>query len=186
MIYPYKNVLTSKECQELINFSLPRLKDLVVMTEDGQKPTSKRTGQGVFIQDSIQPIIKAREIVSKLTNLPVENQELPNVVNYKKGNSYKPHYDFFTEDKFFQNYLQNGGQRKYSCIFYLNDNFKEGGTFFPEYNILVKPKLGNLIIWSNLGSNGKPNLNSLHTGLPVKEGEKWILVIWVRQFRIIN
>ena len=35
----------------------------------------------------------------------------------------------------------------YSSVFYINDNYTGGELFFPEYDIIIKPKAGNFITW---------------------------------------
>ena len=35
--------------------------------------------------------------------------------------------------------------------------------------------------FDNLDAHGRMNENSLHTGLPVKLGHKWICTLWMRQ-----
>jgi prolyl 4-hydroxylase len=49
---------------------------------------------------------------------------------------------------------------------------------------VVTPEMGKLVVWKNLNDDMSINLNSLHAGLPVTEGEKWICIIWVRERKI--
>jgi prolyl 4-hydroxylase len=49
---------------------------------------------------------------------------------------------------------------------------------------MVKPEMGKLLVWKNLNDDLSINLNSLHAGLPVTLGEKWICIIWVRERKI--
>lgn len=80
--------------------------------------------------------------------------------------------------------MARGGDRMFSVMFYLNDDFEEGGTLFVTPNIEVRPKTGRCVIWKNyLG--GKPNAQSMHAGLPVKEGIKYIGVKWVRENKFV-
>jgi prolyl 4-hydroxylase len=69
----------------------------------------------------------------------------------------------------------------YSCLFYLNDDFDGGETDFPKVNYRVDPQIGKLVIWKNLNDDLSVNYNSLHAGLPVISGEKWICIVWVRE-----
>jgi prolyl 4-hydroxylase len=41
--------------------------------------------------------------------------------------------------------------------------------------------VGKLVIWKNLNDDLSLNYNSLHAGLPVIRGEKWICIVWVRE-----
>ena len=66
-------------------------------------------------------------------------------------------------------------------MIYLNDDFEGGETHFPSLNLVVKPKKGKLVIWDNVNEDGSLDFNSLHAGLPVKKGFKYIAVIWIRE-----
>ena len=186
MIYPYPNVLSSLECDKIIQYATPLLKDLTVLNPKGEVVSKSRTGKGAFISDPNNEVFsKVKNLASRFTNLPVENQEPLQVLRYQEGEKYNIHHDFYDpNDKSHQVYLKNGGNRRFSCLFYLNDDFEEGGTFFPHTNILVIPKKGNLVIWNNTNSKGIPNIISSHTAMPVKRGIKWALIIWVRQYKI--
>ena len=125
-------------------------------------------------------------ITQVLTELPTENQEDICVVKYLEGEEYKKHCDFMvgndTEEGKFE--LARGGDRVFTVMFYLNDNFEDGGTLFLQPNIEVRPKTGRCVIWKNY-LNGEPNHKSMHAGLPVKNGIKHIGVKWIRQNKFI-
>lgn len=180
MIHPYLNVLSNNECQEIMYNSLPHLTPLIVETEEGPKvDKTTRVGDGLFLTQTPSPPIiqKIKEIVSTITNLPVSHQEMPNIVKYKVGGKYEPHHDFMS-------YLSGQrceNDRKYTCMIYLNDAMEGGDTYFPNYKLKISPTKGTLVAWENLYPDGTPNPDSLHAGLPVTKGEKWILVIWVRE-----
>ena len=74
--------------------------------------------------------------------MPIRNAEQYQLVYYKRGTEYKPHFDSFdfeTEDG--KKNWEPGGQRMITVIAYLND-VKEGGeTGFPELGINVPPCL---------------------------------------------
>jgi len=179
MVYPFLNILTPLECSEIINNTLTTLQSLHVSEGEGSIYSPDRIAEGAFIYSTPPLIMKIKNIVSKVTNLPIENQEAPNVVRYKKGGLYKPHHDYF-DPKEYPN-ISKIGNRKYSCLFYLNNSFEGGETYFPYYEVKIGPTVGTLLRWENLYPNGDINPHSLHSGLPVIKGEKWILVIWVNE-----
>lgn len=181
MIYPYTQILNSFECGEIITQGSPILSPLSVGGEKTQEFSKMRTGEGAFLTNPSPILNKVKNLISSLTQLPIENQEPPHLIKYEIGGEYKPHYDYYEDNwELHKKELQRGGNRKFSCLFYLNDNFKGGETYFPYNKITITPSIGNLVIWSNL-SNGKPNLNSYHAGLPITEGTKWALIVWVRE-----
>ncbi len=65
-------------------------------------------------------------------------------------------------------------------IVYLNDGYRGGETIFPKLNIKVVPKAGDALLFDNV-VDGKVDQRSLHAGLPVEVGTKWIATRWIRR-----
>lgn len=182
-----ENVLTKQECEILIEHSKNQLKKLTTVGSNN----NYRVGDGTWIFspvicENVDINLKIKKLVFEQTSLPIENQEAIHVVNYKIGGEYKEHHDFFhatSED--FNNHVSRGGQRSYSLLFYLNDDFDGGETKFVKDNLIIKPKQGKLLMWTNLNEDGSLDYDSKHAGLPVLSGEKWIAIVWVRQNKFI-
>ena len=141
-----------------------------------------RVAQNCFFNETTFPeILPIREQISKITNLPLENQELFNLIRYDKDGKYDHHYDSCNPP------LTNESPRVYSFIFYLNDDFKGGGTHFPTLDgRTIAPKKGKMVYWKNVDNQQNFDYDSLHAGLPVEDGVKWILTMWVRDDNINN
>lgn len=181
MIQEIEDQLTQEDCQGIIDSVKDKMKVAGVL---GSTENNYRIAEQAWIHENNPLTLKIKNIVLHKTNLPVENQEAIHIVRYGVGGQYKPHHDFFHPNtSYYENATKNGGQRKYSCLFYLNDNFKGGETEFPKQDLMVKPKTGKLLMWDNLKKDGSPNHDTLHAGLPVTEGEKWICIVWVREDR---
>ena len=179
MIQEFKNILSGDECNVLINLSKDKLSKASTL---GKQIEDYRTAQTTWIYDVNDLTNKIKELIFEKTNLPIENQEQIHIVKYNIGGEYKEHHDFFHPNTdYFESQIQRGGQRIYSCLFYLNDDFTGGETHFPKINQKIKPELGKLVIWKNLNDDLTINPNSLHAGLPVIKGEKWICIVWVRE-----
>jgi hypothetical protein len=180
MIKIIDNLLTETECSELIEISIKN--GLVKATTLGENIQSYRTADNTWIWESNELTTKIEKIVEKESGLPIENQEKIHIVKYNIGGEYKPHHDFFHPDTdYYKNTMGNSGQRVFSFLFYLNDNFTGGETDFPTKKIQITPKLGRLLIWRNLNEDGSLDYESFHAGLPVEMGEKYIAIVWVRE-----
>jgi prolyl 4-hydroxylase len=179
MINEYLNILNNDECETLIQLGKDKLIDATTL---GVVTKNYRTAQNTWLFEKNELTNKIKKIVSEKTNLPIENQEQIHIVKYNIGGEYKEHHDFFHPNTdYYDSQIQRGGQRIYSCLFYLNDNFEGGETHFPKVEYEVTPKKGKLLVWKNLKDDMSINDNSLHAGLPVIEGEKWIAIIWIRE-----
>lgn len=174
--------LTSNDCDKIIRMAKKDLKDLTVVSggvEDNLDLKS-RTGEGCWLYDGKNKFIKKLKTITKeLTGLPIENQEAPNVIHYEKGGFYDNHMDWFHDISTIDS--KNAGQRLYTVMFYLNDEYTGGETNFPTLNKKIKGGKGQVVIWKNTDDNGNGLEEVLHAGLPVKSGEKWICTIWVRE-----
>ncbi|QTF19488.1 2OG-Fe(II) oxygenase superfamily protein (fragment) [Xanthomonas citri pv. fuscans] len=45
----------------------------------------------------------------------------------------------------------------------------------------MRPRHGTLVCFDNLHAEGRPDADSLHAGLPVPAGSKWLGTLWFRQ-----
>jgi len=114
-----------------------------------------------------------------------------------RGQEYVEHWDAFAEPEEFddangdrrqiQTVFSNGGNRAWTALVYLNDQFSGGETAFPELDLEITPKTGRLLLFSNLhteprsGPVGTLHELSLHAGLPVLDGEKFAFNLWFRE-----
>jgi prolyl 4-hydroxylase len=179
LIQEFDNQLTKEECEELIKMTEGKMHDADVL---GAKNNNYRTAKNTWINENNSLTLKIKSIVLQKTKLDFDNQELIHVVKYDVGGEYKAHHDFFHPGTdYYETATKAGGQRIYSCLFYLNDDFKGGETYFPQLKQTIQPKQGKLVIWKNAELDGTLNHNTLHAGLPVIEGNKWVCIIWVRE-----
>lgn len=67
----------------------------------------------------------------------------------------------------------------YSSLFYLNDDYEGGELCFPEYDLIIKPKVGDLITFPT-------NSMYIHTVNEIKSGTRYnILLKWFRKTTLI-
>ena len=78
------------------------------------------------------------------------------------GDYYKEHIDggFNLEVK-----------RTVSFIFYLNDSFTGGGTYFPKQDVTISPNIGDVLIFPS-------SYTHPHEAQTITEGTKYSAVIW--------
>lgn len=181
----FGGLLSDEECAELIALATPRLaRSLTVATKTGgEEINADRTSNGMFFQRGETALIQRIEArIAHLLQWPEENGEGLQVLHYKPGTEYKPHYDYFDPNEpGTPTILKRGGQRVGTVIMYLGEPEKGGGTVFPDVHLQVAPKRGNAVFFSY--DRPHPATKSLHGGAPVVEGEKWIATKWLRERR---
>jgi prolyl 4-hydroxylase len=103
------------------------------------------------------------------------------VLSYEPGQQYKQHADYFNpEYPAFAEMLSILGQRAATCLTWLNEDFAGGETDFPRAGFRHKGRTGDAMLFMNVTQDQKPDPMSVHAGLPVSQGRKWLLSQWVR------
>jgi len=180
-------LLSGDECDGLIEAARPRLaRSLTVQTQTGgEELNPDRTSQGMFFQRGESELIARIEArIARLVQWPVDRGEGLQVLRYRPGAEYKPHYDYFDPgEPGTPTILKRGGQRVGTVVMYLNQPQLGGGTTFPDVGLEVAPVRGNAVFFSY--DRPHPATRTLHGGAPVIAGEKWVATKWLRQ-RVFN
>jgi len=178
MVNEFKNFISNDICDTLIEEGLKHFTPSTVL---GEPIEGYRFAMDCFLDNDIPIVHRIRDALAYYIEVPIENMESMSIIKYEVGGEYKEHYDFFHESEdYYLEEINRGGQRILTLLVYLNDDFEGGETEFPNLGIKIKPKKGKLIIWNNTNDDGTVDYDSLHAGLPVKSGVKYIAVIWVR------
>ena len=179
------NLLSDQECDDLIALAKPRLaRSLTVATKTGgEEVNDDRTSSGMFFQRGEHEVVRRLESrLARLLDWPEENGEGLQILHYRPGAEYKPHYDYFDPvEPGTPTILKRGGQRVATIVMYLAEPDKGGGTTFPDVGLEVAPKRGNGVFFSY--DRPHPVTRTLHGGAPVLAGEKWIATKWLRERR---
>ena len=179
----FSNLLSAAECEALIEAATPRLlRSHTVDTRTGGEALNRdRTSDGMFFTRSENAIVQRVEMrVAKMLRWPAQNFEGLQVLRYRPGAQYCPHFDYFDPLKpATPALLARGGQRVATLIMYLQEPERGGATVFPDASISVPPQRGHAVFFSYRQAH--PDSLSLHGGEPVEAGEKWIATLWLRQ-----
>jgi prolyl 4-hydroxylase len=181
----FGSLLSDQECEQLIGLAKPRLaRSLTVATKTGgEEVNADRTSNGMFFQRGENELVRRiEERIARVVSWPVENGEGLQILHYRPGTEYKPHYDYFDPaEPGTPTILKRGGQRVGTLVMYLGEPDKGGGTVFPDVNLEVAPKRGNAVFFSY--ERAHPSTKTLHGGSPVLAGDKWIATKWLRERR---
>ena len=120
--------------------------------------------------------------LSALTGIPLSHAEPLQGQRYAPGQEFRPHTDTFNPggpDYFI--HCAEAGQRSWTAMIYLNRPDEGGATRFKAIGKIVRPETGKLLIWNNLLADGTPNESTLHQGMKVRKGTKYIITQWFRE-----
>lgn len=120
--------------------------------------------------------------IAALLGLSLDVAEPPQGQRYAAGQEFKAHTDTF-EPGGYDYYVHTAerGQRTWTAMTYLNEPDDGGATRFKRIGKTIQPKPGTLLAWNNLLDNGCPNPATLHHGMKVRRGTKYIVTQWFRE-----
>jgi len=180
-----QNLLDSAECDALVTLARDRLQRSPVVNPDtgDENLIDARTSMGAMFQVGEHALIQSIEArIAAVTGVPVDHGEGLQILNYKPGGEYQPHFDFFNPKRPGEaRQLRVGGQRVATMVIYLNSPPAGGATAFPRIGLEVAPVKGNAVLFSYRLPDGTLDERTLHAGLPVEAGEKWIATKWLRE-----
>jgi prolyl 4-hydroxylase len=101
---------------------------------------------------------------------------------YAVGQEFKAHTDYFTPGGVdFDRYCSVAGNRTWTLMVYLNEPEAGGATRFKAIDKTIQPELGKLIAWNNLRPDGSVNPATIHHGMKVRTGTKYVITKWYRE-----
>lgn len=110
--------------------------------------------------------------IVKTARIPYNHIEAIDVYNYVEGQFLDLHHDYPYDPRQI-NYYKFGGDRVGTGIFYFNDDCVGGETYFPEYDVEIKPKKGSFLYFEQ-NYNEAVNWSTIHESRLVTKGIKWI------------
>lgn len=172
------SVLDNEECDALIQLSKDRLeRSKIGSTRD---VSEIRTSSGAFLTDIKHDVVtRVEKRIADIVGVPVEHGEGLHILNYKPGQEYKEHFDYFASTS-----KAASNNRIATVVLYLNDVEEGGETYFPKLNLSVVPKKGMAVYFEYFYNDQALNELTLHGGAPVVRGEKWIATQWIRRKRL--
>ena len=179
----FDGFMTPEECQALMDQASPRLarSETVDNANGGNEVNAARTSDGMFFSRGESELITRIEArIAALLRWPVSHGEGLQVLRYRPGAEYLPHFDYFDPvHPGSAAVLTRGGQRVGTLVMYLNAPQRGGSTTFPAIGLEVAPVQGSAVFFSY--DRPDASTGTLHGGAPVLEGEKWVATKWLRE-----
>lgn len=107
---------------------------------------------------------------------PVQGQR------YAEGQEFKAHTDYFEPTGAdFARFCSVAGNRSWTFMIYLNQVESGGATRFKVIGKTFRPETGKLLCWNNRRPDGSLNAATLHHGMKVRKGVKYVITKWYRE-----
>ncbi len=179
-LFIFKSFLDASHCDELIEL-IDANRQPSTMADDNGDP-GFRTSETTNLDPAHPAVARLDQMIAGLTGLDLRYGEPVQGQRYAVGQEFKDHTDYFEPlGPDFQKYCAISGQRTWTVMVYLNTPEDGGATRFRRINKIIRPETGKLVAWNNLDASGQPNPDTLHHGMKVRAGLKFIITKWFRE-----
>jgi len=133
--------------------------------------------------DAAEPaVVTVETAIAAFTGLEPAYGEPIQGQRYAVGQEFKGHTDYFDPDgEDFARYCSVAGNRTWTVMIYLNEPDAGGATRFKAIDKIVQPETGKLLAWNNRRPDGTLNPATLHQGMKVRAGVKYVITKWFRE-----
>ena len=130
-----------------------------------------------------EPAVQALErCLLELNGIDAAHGEPVQGQRYLAGQEFKAHTDYFEPTgRDFAKFCSAAGQRTWTFMIYLNAVEAGGATRFKAIGKMFKPEAGKLVCWNNHRPDGTLNAATLHHGMKVRKGVKYVITKWYRE-----
>jgi prolyl 4-hydroxylase len=164
---------------------------LIAMIERDRRPSTiaDENGDAYFRTSETcdlpaeEPAVQALErCLFELNGIDPAHGEPVQGQRYLPGQEFKAHTDYFEPTgRDFAKFCSVAGQRTWTFMIYLNAVEAGGATRFKTIGKMFKPEAGKLLCWNNHQPDGTLNAATLHHGMKVRKGVKYVITKWYRE-----
>lgn len=134
----------------------------------------------LFAADPVVQAVERR--LAMFTGLDPAHGEPLQGQRYAVGQEFKGHTDYFEpQGADYAQYCSVAGNRTWTVMVYLNAPEAGGATRFKAVDKIVQPETGKLVAWNNRRPDGSLNPATLHQGMKVRAGVKYVITKWYRE-----
>lgn len=163
---------------------------LIALIDAGRRPSTIaddngdayfRTSETCDLASHLPAVEQIEAMLTELSGIDPAYGEPLQGQRYAQGQEFKPHTDYFTPGgRDFQKYCALSGNRTWTFMIYLNDVAAGGATRFKLLDKTFQPEAGKLLCWNNRVADDV-NPATLHHGMKVRSGVKYVITKWYRE-----
>lgn len=165
--------------------------ELIALIEADRRPSTIaddngdayfRTSETCDLAATLPPVARIEAMLTDLSGIDPSFGEPLQGQRYAEGQEFKAHTDYFTPGgRDFDRYCAQSGNRTWTFMVYLNDVAAGGATRFKDLDKMFQPEAGKLLCWNNRLPDGGVNPATLHHGMKVRKGVKYVITKWYRE-----
>jgi prolyl 4-hydroxylase len=164
---------------------------LIALTDQDRRPSTIaddngdpvfRTSETCDLSADLPAVKQIEALLTQLCGIDPAYGEPLQGQRYAEGQEFKPHTDYFAPDgRDFQKFCTLSGNRTWTFMIYLNDVSAGGATRFKLLDKTFQPEAGKLLCWNNRLPDAGVNHATLHHGMKVRRGVKYVITKWYRE-----
>ncbi|WP_425228496.1 prolyl hydroxylase family protein [Sphingomonas sp.] len=149
---------------------------------DGNGDANYRTSETGDLADADPAVREVEQRIAVFTGLDAAHGEPLQGQRYAVGQEFKGHTDYFEPSGAdYDRYCSVAGNRTWTVMVYLNKPDAGGATRFKAADKIIQPETGKLVCWNNRRPDGTLNPATLHQGMKVRSGVKYVITKWFRE-----
>ncbi|MHA6722610.1 prolyl hydroxylase family protein [Sphingomonas sp. RS2018] len=179
-LFVRKNFLDADTCAAIVAQIEANRRPSTIADANGDN--AFRTSETCDLPDNDPIVSMVDQRISEATGLYSAHGEPMQGQRYGVGQEFKAHTDYFEpQGAEFAQYCSVSGQRTWTVMIYLNDVESGGATRFKVIDKIMQPEMGKMLAWSNVRPDGRANPSTLHHGMKVRAGVKYVITKWYRE-----
>lgn len=169
----------------------PLAAELIALIDAGRRPSTIaddngdayfRTSETCDLDAGLPAVQRIETLLTELSGIDPAYGEPLQGQRYAEGQEFKPHTDYFAPGgRDYQRYCALSGNRTWTFMVYLNVVDAGGATRFKLIDKTFQPEAGKLLCWNNRLPAGEVNPATLHHGMKVRKGVKYVITKWYRE-----
>ncbi|WP_310498980.1 2OG-Fe(II) oxygenase [Sandarakinorhabdus sp.] len=180
-LYIAKNFLAAEDCAGLMEL-IDAGRRPSTITDAYGADAGFRTSETCDLPSENALVDRVRRAIANTAGLPLTHAESLQGQRYAVGQEFKFHTDYFEPGGLdYWEHCTQSGQRTWTVMIYLNTPGAGGATRFRHLDKIIQPETGKLVAWNNRTESGGVNAHTLHAGMPVRAGTKYIITAWFRE-----
>lgn len=179
-LFIVKRFLKPEQCARLIALIDLQRRPSTIVDDIGD--AAFRTSETCDLDGTEQVVAEVNDAISSLLGMAPALGEPIQGQRYAPGQEFKLHTDTFEPmGPDYYEHCAERGNRTWTAMVYLNQPDDGGATRFKAIGKTIQPETGKLLAWNNLLPDGRPNPATLHQGMKVRKGTKYIVTKWFRE-----
>ncbi|MEL6877679.1 MAG: 2OG-Fe(II) oxygenase [Pseudomonadota bacterium] len=179
-LFQLRSFLTPEHCQQLVALIDKDRRPSTIADSNGD--SYFRTSETCDLEPHEPAVQELERLLYDLNGIAPEYGEPLQGQRYDVGQEFKAHTDYFTPGGVdYDKFCAVAGQRTWTFMVYLNDVEAGGATRFKAVGKTFQPELGKLVCWNNRRPDGSVNPSTLHHGMKVRKGAKYVITKWYRE-----